>query len=363
MENLKKGGYKMSKNLYDAHKQWAQRPPDERFPTLEALKEFTGQRKSCSLEEIRTLKGLRIYGTHGGALTLNGSLQPSLLTNWAFSQLCQQVNAPAGYLRTLPAEMTAQCLEHGINTRGEDSKILIRRNSNIQVDKPASVVSAFTSPNYGRIWDYDVIDALMEAIQDQPWHTPPANNAENSGLYASDRDMFVFLVSDENPVEVGNAKLGRGFFLWNSETGSATFGLATFLFNYVCGNHIVWGAEQVEELRIVHRTKAINRFYSEAIPVLNRFVENRSLDDTIKDTVARAMEERIGDSQDEAFKRLQANQFTKNEIDKAWEYGITEGEDVRTAWGIVQGLTAYARNIPHIDKRVSLERRAGALLN
>jgi hypothetical protein len=353
----------MSKNLYEAHRQWATRPPDERFSTLEALHEFTGQRKRCSLEEVRTLKGLRLYGTHGGALTLNGSLQPSLLTNWAFSQLCQQVSAPAGYLRTLPVEMTAQCLEFGINAHGQDSKILIRRNSDIQDEKSASVVSAFTGPNYGRIWDYEVVDALMEAIKDQPWHTPPSNSLENSGLYASDRDVFVFLVSDENPVEVGNARLGRGFFCWNSETGSATFGLTTFLFNYVCGNHIVWGVEDVRELRIIHRNQAINRFYAEAIPILNRFVENRRLDDAIKDTVAQAMDRRIGDNLDEVYKQLQPLQFTKNEVEKAWDYGVSEGEDVRTAWGMVQGITAFARNLSHMDKRVSLERRAGALLN
>jgi hypothetical protein len=141
----------MSANLIAAHKQWASRPPDERFASLEDLLDFTGQLKRCSLEEVRTLKGLRLYGTHCGALTLNGSLQPSLLTNWVFSQLCPQVSAPAGYLKTLPAELTAQYLEFGINAYGQDSKILIRRNSDTQKYKPASKVSACTSPNYGRI--------------------------------------------------------------------------------------------------------------------------------------------------------------------------------------------------------------------
>lgn len=353
----------MQRNLYDAHKQWASRPPDERFASLNDLLQFTGKRKQASIEDVRSLKGLRLYATIGGALTLNGSIQTSLLTNWAFSQLCQQVGAPAGYLKTLTPEIAAQCLEYGINLNGVESKILIRKNETVQENKPQNMVSAFTSPTYGRIWDYDAVEAIMQAIDGSSWHTPPSDSADNSGLYASDRDMFVFLVTDENPIEVGNARLGRGFFCWNSETGAATFGLTTFLFNYVCGNHIVWGAEQVEELRIVHRNHALNHFYADAIPLMNRFIENRSLDDTIKDTVARAMEERVGDSQEETFKRLQPNQFTKGEIEKAWNYGIAEGEDVRTTWGIVQGLTAYARNMPHIDKRVSLERRAGALLN
>jgi hypothetical protein len=74
----------------------------------------------------------------------------------------------------------------------------------------------------------------MEAIAGQPWHTSPSNGAENSGLYASDRDVFIFLVSDENPVEIGKARLGRGFFCWNSETGAATFSL-NYVWSFVQG--------------------------------------------------------------------------------------------------------------------------------
>lgn len=353
----------MPKVLYEAHRQWASRPPDERFPSLDDLLEFTGRRKRASIEDIRLLKGLRLYGTMGGALTLNGSIQTSILTNWAFTQLCQQAGAPAGYLKTLVPEITAQCLEYGININGVESKILIRKNDTVQENKPQNTVSAFTSPNYGRIWDYDAVEAIMQAIEGGSWHTPPSNSLENSGLYASDRDMFLFLVCDEATIEIGNAKLGRGFFCWNSETGAATFGLTTFLFNSVCGNHIVWGADQVEELRIIHRNRALNHFYADAVPVMNRFIENREINDAIIGSVSRAMEERIGDTKEEAFKRLQSDQFTKGEIEKAWEFGTAEGEDVRTTWGIIQGLTAYARNMPHIDKRVNLERRAGALLN
>ncbi len=353
----------MQKNLYETHRQWAQRPPDERFQTLEELRAFTGERKSASIEEVRTLKGLRLYATMGGALTLNGSLKPSYLTNWAFSQLCSQVGAPSGYLRTLAPEITAQCLEYGVTVKGEEAKILIRRNGQDGDGKVQSTVSAFTSPTYGRIWDHEAVEALMEAIEGQPWQTPPSRSSEPSGLYASDRDVFIFMVSEEEPVEVGNARLGRGFFLWNSEVGSAAFGLTTFLYNYICGNHIVWGAEEVSELRIIHRYRALNRFYQEAIPALNRFIENRSLGGTIKDTVARAMVTEIGQSPDDIFKRLPQGQFTKSEIERAWSSGIEEGENPQTAWGLLQGVTAYARGLPHIDRRVSLERRARTLLS
>ncbi|GEM_PF-1000727 len=62
------------------------------------------------------------------------------------------------------------------------------------------------------------------------------------------------------------------------------------------GNHIVWGAEQVEELRIVHRKWAPERFSEQAMPMLNRFVESRGNNDRITDTVARAMSTPIGET-------------------------------------------------------------------
>ena len=115
-------------------------------------------------------------------------------------------------------------------------------------------------------------------------------------------------------------------------------------------------------MRIVRRNRAPDRLYSEAIPAMNRFVENRRLDETIQETVGKAMERRIGDSQEEAFKRLQPYQLSKKEIAQAWEHGLAAGDDPTTAWGLVQGLTAYAKSLPHIDKRVSLEQKAGQLL-
>ena len=43
--------------------------------------------------------------------------------------------------------------------------------------------------------------------------------------------------------------------MWNSEVGKTTLGAGFFLFDYVCCNHIVWGADQYTEIRIRH-TKA-----------------------------------------------------------------------------------------------------------
>jgi hypothetical protein len=351
----------VSQNLYDAHRQWAVRPPDERFPSLEVLYGFLNGRRRASDEETRPLSRIEVKHDAQGNLTLNGATPPANLSHWAFGQLCYNVGAPARYIRSLPPEIAKDCVSHGLKKSDQDCKLLLR---NAEVGNRTA--AAFTGPNYGRIWDADVAERLIRAVEGTGWHVPQAKTSqgsEASGLYASDRDMFIFMVNDENPVEIGDARLGRGFFCWNSETGAASFGLTTFLYNYVCGNHIVWGAEEVRELRIVHKAEAVGRFQKEAMPRLGRFVENRGLSDVIKDTVGRAMTQPVAEDLDKTLEWFKAKPFTRTEVVRAWEAGLAEGNDVTTLWGMVQGFTAHARTMPYTNWRVNLERRAGALLD
>ncbi len=125
---------------------------------------------------------------------------------------------------------------------------------------------------------------------------------------------------------------------------------------------MVFGAEEIRELKIFHRSHALDRFQSHAIPALNRFVENQSFGDNVKDAVSRAMDQPVGSDLDETLKWFKDKPFTKSEITNAWEAGSAAGEDVTKAWGMIQGLTYVARDMPYIDKKVNLERRAGMLL-
>jgi len=78
------------------------------------------------------------------------------------------------------------------------------------------------------------------------------NSKRATTLYASDCDVFIFLVNEARPIDVDGQTYFRGFYTWNSEVGKATFGRASFLYSYVCANRIIWGARDVEELRIRH---------------------------------------------------------------------------------------------------------------
>ena len=63
----------------------------------------------------------------------------------------------------------------------------------------------------------------------------------------------------------------RGFFVWNSEVGKKTLGAGFFLFDYVCCNRIIWGADQYTEVRIRHTKGAPDRWLEEVTPVLPEY--------------------------------------------------------------------------------------------
>ena len=352
----------MTANLYDAHRQWAQRLPDERFESLEDLLDHAKSRKDMSREAERSIASLHVSTNDQGAVGLNGRSATALLTNWSFGQLCRSVSAPTRYLRSLPPDIVQSCLNHGLLTADGKCKILYRANGKPNGSDAAGVVAAITGPTYGRIWDAEVVEVLLDAISDSGWHLPVGAGNRPSGLYASDRDFFAFFVDDEDPVEVAGSKLGRGFFCWNSETGAASFGLTTFLYNHVCRNHVVWGAEDVREIRIEHRDQASEHFRSRALPALTRFVASHKVAENVRPVVEAAANFHVGTDLSKVLTWFENRPFTKSEIEQAWETGQKEGEDVTTLWGMVQGLTANARTLLFTNRRVHLERRAGALL-
>ncbi len=103
---------------------------------------------------------------------------------------------------------------------------------------------------------------------------------DTTTLYASDRDVFLFLVDDTHPIEAGRLPNGepdlyfRGFYCWNSEVGSKTLGIASFYLRAVCCNRNLWGVENFEEISIRHSKFAAQRFAHEAAPALTSFAHS-----------------------------------------------------------------------------------------
>jgi len=138
--------------------------------------------------------------------------------------------------------------------------------------------------------------------------------------------------------------------------------LMTFLFRVVCGNHIIWGAQEINKLLIRHSSGAPGRFDAEALPALASYINASASPVEEQIRKAKAMLLPIGV---DAI-AMQANawgKFSRGEVRDAITYAEREEGDCRSLWNLVQGLTASARDYQFADTRVDLEMRAGKLLD
>lgn len=362
----------MSDTIMTASRQWASRPADQRFTSLPEMLAMAQQRRLNSRAKMISTRAIEARPVEHDSRALvavgpNGA--PVNFTNWSFGQLAQRAGAPAGYMRELPAELAADCLNYGLRTRDvEDIGVLLTR---VEGQEQAEL-AAVTGPNYGRVWNTTVISALIDRFGDGvtgDFRVPgefgkavPITTA-NTTLYASDRDMFVFLADETHRIEVPGRRpgvtgsLARGFFVWNSEVGKTSLGMATFLYDYVCSNRIVWGAQQYREVRINHTAKAPDRWIEEAVPAIKAYAESSAT--TITHAVEAARKARIDDVDQFLAKRFTR---TKAAAIKAAHMN-DEGRPIETLWDAATAVTAYARGVDYQDERVELEREGGRILD
>ena len=299
-------------------------------------------------------------------------------THWSFGQLCGLVGAPSGYLRQLPAPLAGINLQHGLaSNRAELVKTL-------EADDGRVELRAVTGPDYGRIWDHELVGAVMriagDGVDDTRWKVPGTLDwstmvhnpfvevtKDTTTLYASDRDVFLFLVDDTHPIEAGKLPNGdpdlyfRGFYCWNSEVGSKTLGMATFFLRGVCMNRNIWGAEGFEELSIRHSKFAAHRFAHQAAPALARFADSSA--GPFVSGIRAARERIVAQSDEDRETFLRKRGFTKGETAKIIAAVLgEEGHPPTSVFDFVQGITAVARARPHQDARLDLEARAAKLM-
>ena len=362
--------------------EWFSRPDDERYLSLGALHAAVRGRAERATARTVETKALRVEASRDDAerlaLIVRGQDAPVAPPHWSYGQLCSLVGAPASYMRQLPAPLAGINLQHGLlSHRAELVKTLEAVDGRIEL-------RAVTGPDYGRIWDHELVEAVMRIAGDGTgdtrwkvpglldWSTMTHNpfvevTKDTTTLYASDRDVFLFLVDDAHPIEAGRLPNGdpdlyfRGFYCWNSEVGSKTLGMASFYLRAVCMNRNIWGAEGFEEISIRHSKFAGHRFAHQAAPALERFATSSPAPFMAGIRTAREAIVARKDEDRETFLRKRG--FSRPETEKIIATVLEEeGRPPESIFDFVQGITALAREKPHQDARLELEGKAAKLL-
>jgi len=379
-------------NLYKASSQWANRPDDERFsslPDMLASARYYRESAVSSTIKLNSLTVAPVLGTDGASeVVIRGEHNQARLTHFAFGQLARFAGAPAAYLRSLPAALVCQNLNHTLPTSDATGQLLMHKNGDL-------VARCITGEQYGRIWNTDIIDRLM-GLQSDGWQVPPARPVRHNqagsrpatdadvldgrshglsinigdliapaGLYASDHDMFAFMVNEDRRIEDGSeGGLSRGFFCENSEVGDGACAVTTFFYRHVCGNHIVWGASNVTNTRIVHRRNAATRFSNEFLVELRKYADESANEDEAK--IVAAKRHVIAADKDSVIDALFGKKIlSRRDLGLAYDSAERdEGDTVapNTVWGMVQGITRLAQDTAYADDRTAIDRAAGKVL-
>ncbi|MCQ9156989.1 DUF932 domain-containing protein, partial [Acidomonas methanolica] len=206
------GGYKVDvsrgERVGRVSSEWFSRPADERYLSLSEL--FASVRCRTERTRTRTVEraAIRVDASRNDSerltLMLPGAETPVAPTHWSFGQLASLVGAPATYLRQLPAPLAGINLQYGLTSnRAEQVKTLEIEDGRVEL-------RAVTGPDYGRIFDHELVAAVQRiagnGTGDTRWKVPGVLDwstgvynphvdvtQDTTTLYASDRDVFLFL--------------------------------------------------------------------------------------------------------------------------------------------------------------------------
>lgn len=353
--------------LTQAFKQWSTRADDEKYGSLQAIHEAAVHVDEMAREARGVpVSSLRVEAREGEVALVGKANVPSALTHFAFGQIAQRVGAPAGYLRGLPATLAAQNINHGLSRdEGPSTNLLLQQNGGF-------LVRGFASDDYKRIPNTDITSRLLRLAEEQPeWQPAPAAFDGSRGLYLSRNgagDLFCFLVDNGRRIfeHDPNGGLSRGFFVENMELPGKKIKVTKFKYEYVCGNHRVWGAQDVIEFGFRHTGKVDERFMTELEVQLVKYRDASAEQEELE--VEKARTYILGAKKEDVLDRvfgLRIPGLTRTLITQGYELA-EKREDwygaPNTVWGLTGGLTEIARDIPFADERTQLDRAAGKLM-
>jgi hypothetical protein len=172
------GGYKVDvsrgQRIGRVSSEWFSRPADERYLSLSQLMASVKGRADRSCTRTVESAAVRVEASRDNAerldLVLPGLDLPVAPTHWSFGQLAGLVGAPAAYLRQLPAALAGINLQYGLTShRAEQLKTLETDDGRIEL-------RAVTGPDYGRIYDHELVAAVQKiagnGTGDTRWKVP-----------------------------------------------------------------------------------------------------------------------------------------------------------------------------------------------
>jgi hypothetical protein len=334
-----------------AHRELYRRAPDERFPSLDALIDYSREQQRESRDLWKPPGELQISEDDFGQVQMRtGSEGTFRLNDWSFSQICR----------------LSMVSKDTVNRVSGDTATRILRETMPRGDRPLQLLAtgdrlrSVHGVSYSRLWNADLLAAVREVAGD---YSPPQTAFnEATGLYCGEQDLFAFLIDPTGWIEVGKEHFAPGFFVWNSEVGKRSLGIQTFWFQSVCCNHIVWGATDVAEFTRKHTGNV-----RDSLDEIRRRIELQAAKrderrDGFAALIRKSMQEKLGTDPDEVTKLLLKHGLGKEAVKRALQQLGDCGKQF-TLWNLVDALTQQHVSMTYAGDRLDADQTVAKLLN
>lgn len=314
----------------------------------------------AEFEDVDTTVGVKLWTPEG---EINGHLN-----DWSFGSLCNIAGAPKGYINKLPPELACKNLNYGINARFQAGNGTVAPITGGQI-------RAFYSYRYERLPDLEVAERIANTA-DRLGYEPagkfagvrvgmPPVRPEASGLYASDRDMFLFIANEERGFEFEGDIYYHCAIAWNSEVTFKTHGWLMCLYRGICGNHLIWDAEEVIQSEAIHRGNSVHETLASFDFMMEQYDARRKQVQDI--AIARLTASRVlefADTRERVAERL-TEYMQRKQVEAALPFLDDERaypKSPHSVFGVTQALTLYSQTVAHSSTRDAIDRTAGAIV-
>ena len=365
--------------LTTASRQLFSRPDDETFSgwsdildTLRTRNEQTEERPYTSLGAVNFAD--RVYLSCADGATQTNIAQ---LTDWSFSQLCRQISVTSGTINRLSSATAATAINE-LMPAGMSGVANVMRPQRRPLDDGIiqhDQIRGLYSRRYERVADYDVFK-FFHALSEQYGYEPAGNFAgkrggmapirpEASGLYAGASDSFGIIANEEGKIDIDNSTLYHAVMFGNSEVGKKPLWVTDCLYNFICGNHQLWGATRVREIRHRHIGSVrdvLQESKREFFEVTDQ--ERHEHREKIAQTYQAATRRQFAHTRERAQERLKAYMPKKNALGalEFLDHAAAYPKNPLSDWGVGQAITLYSQTLPNQDSRHRLDTAAGKII-
>jgi hypothetical protein len=309
----------------------------------------------------------RLTFKEAGHTTLPGVDSSIRLSSVAHDQLAGWTPIGTRYYRVLMEEqpdLWAANVNRWLDNADENKRRMLRLD--VEPDTKVATLRAYLSDQYGRYEDIHLLRPVLERVKERGW--------EIAHCALTERRMYlrVLFPKLEGEVKVGDP-VRAGATFTNSEVGLGAWRFESYIERLVCLNGMVM-KDKFAGFNRRHITSKQNPgflsastlaledqlFQSKVADTLDVMADREQFDNVLalmKSTTESEIEHPM-----EAIQVLRRRvRLTQNEA-TAVEGNLVRGGD-STLWGLVNALTATARDLPSFDRRAELEDQAGRLLS